>query len=62
MFFPSNIQENTVLKHTVVSGKTGQSLAPVAHAVILAIWEAEIRRIEVQNQLRQIVHKIPFLK
>jgi hypothetical protein len=27
--------------------------------VILAVWEAEIRRIMVQGQLGQIVHEIP---
>jgi hypothetical protein len=30
--------------------------------VILATWEAEIRRITVQGQPRQVVHKAPFSK
>jgi hypothetical protein len=31
------------------------SRVPVAHACILAAWEAEIRRIKVWGQMRQIV-------
>jgi hypothetical protein len=31
--------------------------APVAHTVILATQEAEIRRIKIQSQPRQIVHE-----
>jgi hypothetical protein len=31
-------------------------------SIILAIHEAEIRRITVQSQCRQIVHKRPYLK
>jgi hypothetical protein len=30
--------------------------------VILATWEAEIRRIRIQDKPRQIVHKIPSPK
>jgi hypothetical protein len=30
--------------------------------VILAIWEAEIRRITVKGQSKRIVHKTPFPK
>jgi hypothetical protein len=30
--------------------------------IFLAIWEAEIRRITVQDQPRQIVHEIPSSK
>jgi hypothetical protein len=37
--------------------KAGRGWAPVAHTVILATKEAEIRRIAVQSQLRQSVHE-----
>jgi hypothetical protein len=35
---------------------------PVAHASILATWDAEIWRTEVQDKAREIVHKTPSPK
>jgi hypothetical protein len=37
----------------IITGAMHQWLVPI----VLTTWEVEIRRIEVQSQLRQIVHK-----
>jgi hypothetical protein len=51
---------------TLTQQSTQKSTAVVRHQwltpVILATWEAEIRRIKFQGQPRQIVHKSPSTK
>jgi hypothetical protein len=50
------------IDYHIAQYKIRESWALVAHTVILAIWEAEIRRITVQGQPREIICKTPISK
>jgi hypothetical protein len=56
---PSLVTFSPILKWSDLKKKKSVCLAQWLMPVILATWEAEIRRIAVQGQLGQIVHETP---